>query len=116
MVPPTKQPNAVRRSREHMTAAEIGKMIAAARRLGRHGHRDATMILLAFRHGLRVSELVGLRREQVDLEQGFCTCVDGRTACQARIRYMARRYEPYGKFCANIRKPPTFSSPNARRR
>jgi type 1 fimbriae regulatory protein FimB len=71
MAPPTKQPNAARRSREHMTAAEIGKMIAAARRLGRHGHRDATMILLAFRHGLRVSELVGLRREQVDLEQGL---------------------------------------------
>src|SRR3954454_12220067 len=33
--------------------------------------RDATMILLAYRHGLRVSELVGLRREQVDLRQGL---------------------------------------------
>jgi type 1 fimbriae regulatory protein FimB/type 1 fimbriae regulatory protein FimE len=33
----------------------------------RYGHRDATMILLAYRHGLRVSELVGLRWEQVDL-------------------------------------------------
>src|SRR5208282_837658 len=42
-----------------------------AQRLGRHGQRDATMILLAYRHGLRVSELVGLRREQVDLRQGL---------------------------------------------
>ena len=41
------------------------------RQLGRHGHRDATMILLADRHGLRVSELVSLRREQLDLRQGL---------------------------------------------
>jgi integrase len=36
----------------------------------RHGHRDATMILLAFRHGLRASELCSLRWEQVDLTHG----------------------------------------------
>jgi type 1 fimbriae regulatory protein FimB/type 1 fimbriae regulatory protein FimE len=33
----------------------------------RYGHRDATMILLAFRHGLRACELCTLRWEQVDL-------------------------------------------------
>lgn len=71
MGPPLKQPNAERRSREHLTPAEIDRLIAAARQLGRHSHRDATMILLAYRHGLRVSELVGLRREQVDLRQGL---------------------------------------------
>ncbi|HKM69586.1 MAG TPA: tyrosine-type recombinase/integrase [Stellaceae bacterium] len=37
---------------------------------GRHGHRDATMILLAYRHGLRVSELVTLRWDQIDLKIG----------------------------------------------
>jgi type 1 fimbriae regulatory protein FimB/type 1 fimbriae regulatory protein FimE len=36
----------------------------------RHGHRDRTMILIAFRHGLRVSELVSLRWENVDLAAG----------------------------------------------
>jgi type 1 fimbriae regulatory protein FimB/type 1 fimbriae regulatory protein FimE len=71
MNPPPKVPNADRRSREHLTPAEIDRLIAAARRLGRHGDRDAAMILLAYRHGLRVSELVGLRREQVDLPQGL---------------------------------------------
>src|SRR5271166_2807570 len=71
MDPPPKQPNALRRSREHLTPSEIDRLIAAAQRLGRHGQRDATMILLAYRHGLRVSELVGLRREQVDLRQGL---------------------------------------------
>ena len=71
MNPPPKVPNADRRSREHLTPAEIDRLIAAARRLGRHGDRDTAMILLAYRHGLRVSELVGLRREQVDLQQGL---------------------------------------------
>jgi type 1 fimbriae regulatory protein FimB/type 1 fimbriae regulatory protein FimE len=35
---------------------------------GRYGHRDATMILLGFRHGLRVGELVRLQWSQVHLE------------------------------------------------
>ena len=71
MAPPVKPTNASRRAREHLTPAEIDRLIAAARRLGRHGRRDAAMILLAYRHGLRVSELVSLRREQLDLRQGL---------------------------------------------
>ena len=46
-------------------------MTKAAKNLGRHGFRDATMILLAFRHALRVSELIALRWDQVDLKQGL---------------------------------------------
>ena len=53
------------RTREHLTDAEIERLMAAARN-NRWGHRDATMILVAYRHGLRVSELVDLRWEQVD--------------------------------------------------
>jgi type 1 fimbriae regulatory protein FimB/type 1 fimbriae regulatory protein FimE len=58
------------RSREHLSPGEIDRLIAAAKQSERHGHRDATMILRAYRHGLRVSELVAMRREQVDLQQG----------------------------------------------
>jgi type 1 fimbriae regulatory protein FimB/type 1 fimbriae regulatory protein FimE len=58
------------RSREYLTPEEIDKLILAANRVGRHGHRDSTMILVAYRHGLRVSELVALRWEQIDLKQG----------------------------------------------
>jgi type 1 fimbriae regulatory protein FimB/type 1 fimbriae regulatory protein FimE len=43
----------------------------AASHVGRYGHRDATLILLAYRHGLRVSELVAMRWDQIDLEQGL---------------------------------------------
>ncbi len=42
-----------------------------ARKRGRYGHRDATMILVAYRHMLRVSELCSLRWEHIDLEQGL---------------------------------------------
>ena len=46
-------------------------MITAAMQVGRHGLRDATLILIAYRHGLRVSELVALHWTQVDLTQGL---------------------------------------------
>ena len=42
----------------------------AARRTGRHGHRDATLILITYRHGLRVSEAIALQWNVVDLSQG----------------------------------------------
>jgi hypothetical protein len=57
-MPPRKVRNAERRSREFLTPAEVESLIDAAEKLGRHGHRDATMILIAYRHALRVSELV----------------------------------------------------------
>jgi type 1 fimbriae regulatory protein FimB/type 1 fimbriae regulatory protein FimE len=68
--PPRKRPNAASRSREYLTPTEVDRLREAAAKRGRHGFRDATMILLAYRHGLRVSELIALRREQVDLRQG----------------------------------------------
>ncbi len=71
MKPPKKIKNSVRRVREHLTPAEIDALIHAAKNTGRHGLRDATMILMAFRHGLRVSELVSLRWTHVDLKQGL---------------------------------------------
>lgn len=48
--PPIKQKNKDRRTREYLTEAEVDKVIKAARVNGRHSHRDATMILVAFRH------------------------------------------------------------------
>jgi integrase len=58
------------RTREYLTGAEIDRLIAAARALSRHGHRDATMILMGYRHGLRASELCDLQWSQVELATG----------------------------------------------
>jgi integrase len=62
---PRRRPNAELRSREHLTPAEVERLMKAASN-NRWGHRDATMVLVAYRHGLRVSELVDLRWDQID--------------------------------------------------
>ena len=64
-VTPRRRPNAEIRTREHLTPTEVAKLIKAAGK-NRWGHRDATMVLIAYRHGLRVSELVDLRWDQID--------------------------------------------------
>ena len=68
---PRRQKNNEVRSREYLTEQEVELLINTARKTGRHGHRDATLILLTYRHGLRVSELVSLRWDQIDLKQGL---------------------------------------------
>lgn len=69
--PPRRVKNAERRSREFLTEAEVEKLMKAAEGEGRHGHRDSTMLLIAFRHALRVSELCSLKWDQFDLAQGL---------------------------------------------
>ena len=68
--PPKKVTNLQKRTREYLLPHEVEAMIKAASSTGRHGHRDSTLILLAYRHGLRVSELVALRWEQIDFSSG----------------------------------------------
>jgi integrase len=59
----------LRRPREHLTETEIEKLMTVARRDTRYAHRDATAILVAYRHGLRASELVDLQWDQIDFVQ-----------------------------------------------
>lgn len=68
---PLRRKNADYRSREYLTEQEVEQLIDAAGRVGRHSHRDATLIMLSFRHGLRVTELISLRWDQIDLKQGL---------------------------------------------
>lgn len=70
-VPPKRLPYEQLRPREYLTSNEIEELIAVARKRGRYGYRDATMILIAYRHGLRVSELCALRWDQIDFSQGL---------------------------------------------
>src|ERR1700716_1040033 len=64
-VTPRRRPNSELRTREYLTETEVMRLIEAAKH-NRHGHRDATMILVGYRHGFRAAELVDLRWEQID--------------------------------------------------
>jgi type 1 fimbriae regulatory protein FimB/type 1 fimbriae regulatory protein FimE len=70
-LPPGRRANAESgREREYLTPAEIERLGKTARRRGRHGSRDALAILMGYRHGLRVSELVAL---QIDFTTAWLT-------------------------------------------
>jgi integrase len=64
-VTPRRPANADLRTREYLTEAEVERLLRATKG-NRWAHRDATMILVAYRHGLRASELTDLRWDQVD--------------------------------------------------
>ncbi len=68
-VPPPRLKNSEVRTREYLTVDEIERLITAAKSLGRYGHRDSALILLAYRHGLRVGELVDLKWDQFDFKR-----------------------------------------------
>jgi type 1 fimbriae regulatory protein FimB/type 1 fimbriae regulatory protein FimE len=64
-VSPTRRRNADLRTREYLTEAEVEQLLRATKG-NRWAHRDAAMILVAYRHGLRASELTDLRWDQID--------------------------------------------------
>jgi integrase len=66
-VTPERRPNAEYRTREYLLPEEVDALIDAAKG-NRYGHRDATMVLTAFRHALRAAELVDLRWSQIDFD------------------------------------------------
>jgi integrase len=68
---PTRPTNAELRNREYLTPPEVDRLIKSARN-GRYAHRDATLILIAFRHGLRAQEICDLEWSQVEFGRSAC--------------------------------------------
>jgi integrase len=58
------------RRREYLTPVEVDSLMKVAGNFGRHRHRDKTLILVMYRHGLRVSEAIDLRWDQMNLRSG----------------------------------------------
>ena len=86
-VAPQRRPNSAYRKREHLTPAEVAKLIEAAKG-NRYGQRDATMILVAYRHGFRASEITS-NGPPLTSSEPKCTSGAPRMASRPRIRFVA---------------------------
>lgn len=100
---PRRRKNQDVRPREYLTEDEVDRLMKAARSIGRHGFRDSTLILLAYRHGLRVSELVALKWSQIDLKKGHLAVVRAKNGTNSthplrgpEIRSLRRLKREYG--------------------
>ena len=87
---PVRRANTEYRPREHLSELEVGKLIEAAKG-HRWGQRDSTMILMAFRHGLRASELCGLQWSDVEFETGTLHLRRAKMTCFALESYVLDR-------------------------
>src|SRR5437016_2741644 len=108
---PTIVNSTVVRTREYLTGAEVEALMAAARKGSRYGHRDATMILVAYRHGLRASEVCDLQWQQIELSEGRLPA--SKTALPVCTQSGVMRCERYASYAAITRKMPTYSFPSA---
>lgn len=68
--PPTTINRQVSQARKYLTPSEVESLMDYARKYSRYPHRDATMIMVAYRHGLRACEACDLQWSQVELDQG----------------------------------------------
>jgi type 1 fimbriae regulatory protein FimB/type 1 fimbriae regulatory protein FimE len=102
------------RSREYLTPDEIDALQRAAAITGRHGHRDATLILLAYRHGFRVWDQFDLRAGTLHvnrLKNGRSSAHPLRGSELRALRRLRRNYDasPY-VFTTELRGPMTDSA------
>ena len=88
-------------TRRYLTEPEVERLMATSRKIGRYGHRDATMILIAYRHGLRASELCDLQWHQVELNAGRCMSAAASGARPASIQCRATKSERCGGYSAS---------------
>jgi type 1 fimbriae regulatory protein FimB/type 1 fimbriae regulatory protein FimE len=123
--PPARKPNAAVRTREYLTGTEVEDLIGAAG-CNRHGHRDATMILLAYRHGLRAAELVALRWDSINFTQatihiarvkGSTSGVHPLTGRELRmLRRLQREQQPSSPFLFVSERGAPFSTSGVRKK
>jgi integrase len=88
--PPRRRPNKELRVREYLTVEEMDRLLKAVKK-NRYSTRDYALLLLMARHGLRVSEAITLRRDQIDLQLPILRFGGSRTARPRPIPWAASR-------------------------
>jgi integrase len=106
--PAGRKENADYRDREHLTPSEVEQLIAGAKS-GRWGFRNATMVRIAYHHGLRAEELVTLAWTDINLDEGVIhiTRVKGSKSGdhpllgeELRALRRLRRESPHSQWCS----------------
>ena len=107
------------RLRDYLTRDEVAALLRAAKKSPRHGARNHAMILLAYRHGLRASEVTGLRVSDLDLSTGTIYCRRAKELALEPASDEAGRGCRAGKGAGasqSCRRATTCSSPSAPKR
>jgi site-specific recombinase XerD len=78
------------RLRDYLTKHEVRGLLRAAKQSKRYGARNYAMILLAYRHGLRASELVELRVDDIDFRAETIYCSRRRKGSKSCVHPMKR--------------------------
>jgi type 1 fimbriae regulatory protein FimB/type 1 fimbriae regulatory protein FimE len=122
--PPKRRPNAEVRSREYLTQTEVERLIEAAGD-NRNGHRDSTMILVAYRHGLRAAEIVTLRWDAIDFSHGRLHVSRAKHGSQSvhpisgrelrALRRLQREQEPQSPFVFTSERASPFTTAGFRK-
>jgi integrase len=110
---PTIVNTSVGRTRKYLTAAEVEALMAAARKFTRYGHRDATMILIAYRHGLRAGEVCDLQWHQVELTAGRLHVRRSKRGTPSVHPCRAMRYAHCAAYSVNRARARMCSPPSA---
>jgi len=121
-VPPRRRKDT--RPRKHLVPTEVNALVRAARKSGRYQLRDETAVLLAYRHGMRASELVSLEWSAIDLKGG--TIVIRRAkggfvtehplrAVELRLLGKLRRENPDAKYVLMTERGTPWSTSNWRK-
>src|SRR5262245_25009144 len=92
--------------RRYLTEREVERLMDCAPSHGRYGHRDATIILVAYRHGLRASEVCDLQWQQIELSEGRLHVHRVKNGISAYIQSAVTRCERCARYGATTPKTP----------
>src|SRR5262249_5920726 len=99
--------------RRYLTEREVERLMDCARKHGRYGQRDATMILVAYRHDLRPSEVCELQWQQIELSEGRLHVHRVKNGIASVHRSAGTTCERCASYAATTLKTPTYSFPSA---